>query len=123
MNNKRKSFFLTILNLRNNFSGMQIKLINLKKPLISSLFNHFTISKPIFCYYSSSPDSTNPKKTETKVISKFFSKFFAPETSRAPLGYNRYLMAIPCFLIHICIGAPYAWSIVVGLLSFPYLNN
>ena len=59
----------------------------------------------IFCHRWS---SNAPKAVEEK---SFFQKYFGPESVVAsPKFKNRWLIALPAFATHMCIGAPYAWS-------------
>ena len=48
----------------------------------------------------------------------FFQKHFGPNAARARPGFNkRYLMFIPAFSTHMCIGAPFGWSAVSATLA------
>lgn len=39
---------------------------------------------------------------------------FGAHTAVAAEGTNRWAMVVPAFITHLCIGAPYAWSVVSG---------
>ena len=59
---------------------------------------------PIFREFSSNTENKSEKKT-------FFQKFFGPESVVASPNFkSRWLVALPAFATHMCIGAPYAWS-------------
>ena len=48
----------------------------------------------------------------------FLSRWFGPDKGRAgPEFRNRWAMAVPAFLTHLCIGSPYSWSVVSGPIS------
>ena len=48
---------------------------------------------------------------DKKVEKTFFQKYLGLESSTAsPSFKNRWLIAVPAFATHMCIGAPYAWS-------------
>ncbi|XP_075256815.1 putative MFS-type transporter YhjX [Convolutriloba macropyga] len=56
-----------------------------------------------------------PEKTS------FFDKYLGPKSVVANEKFKaRWLMAVPPFLAHLCIGAPYGWSAVAGHLSKEY---
>ncbi len=41
-------------------------------------------------------------------------KYFGKESCEAsPTFKNRWAMAVPAFLSHMCVGSPWAWSLVV----------
>lgn len=91
---------------------MQGKLLNLKKS--SSLCRSFLPRKALFSF----SNVQQPPKMDSKPSTPptFYEKWFGPGTSIAsPLFTNRWLVALPCFLNHLCIGSPYAWSMVGGL--------
>eukprot|EP00794_Sanderia_malayensis_P017685 gene17685-19451_t len=66
----------------------------------------FTSNKYILgCRNKSDIAESKPEKKS------FFKRFFGPESSVASENFkSRWLVAIPAFATHMCIGAPYAWS-------------
>ncbi|XP_063721905.1 oxalate:formate antiporter-like [Symsagittifera roscoffensis] len=51
----------------------------------------------------------------------FFDKYLGPKSVVANENFKaRWFMAVPPFLAHLCIGAPYGWSAVAGHLSKEY---
>ena len=90
---------------------MQTKLLLLRKILPSNR------KQPRFVFSTDQP--TNEIKTDDKttVPKTFFQRFFGPQTYIAsPKFKKRWLMVIPCFLSNLCIGSPYAWSLVASIL-------
>lgn len=63
--------------------------------------------------------SEAPKDTEiTKPKSGLWNKYFGVESNIAPEGFNnRWLMVVPAFFTHMCIGAPWAWSIMADVVT------
>lgn len=50
---------------------------------------------------------------EDKKPTGFFDKLFGNESNIASEGFtNRYMMLAPAFFTHMCIGSPYAWSLM-----------
>mgnify|MGYP003385286262 FL=1 len=61
--------------------------------------------------FSSSSDDI--KKTEN---TGFLEQYFGKEATEAsPEFSNRWAMAVPAFVTHMCIGSPWAWSLIVSL--------
>jgi len=57
-------------------------------------------------------NSAPPPKMST------FDKLFGPQTVEAKATFrNRWLMVLPAFFTHMCIGSPWAWSAMSGALS------
>ena len=88
-------------------------------PVLHSFPNHHAPSYLI----SNISSSKNEQSTQTSKQSKsflnspFFQKYFGPQANTASPNFKkRWLMVIPCFLSNLCIGAPYAWSMVAGLI-------
>jgi len=111
---------------------MQAKLLTLRK-LSDSRFKNsiFPIfkSRPLSFYSFSTipPENPSPPPNQstpqnppkTFLTSKFFQRYFGPQSYTAsPKSKNRWLMVIPCFLSNLCIGSPYAWSMVSGFEFF-----
>ena len=102
-----------------------------KLPLnaFKSTYSPKVFSRPMANYsFSTNPNEsketiTIPTGQTTKksfLSSPFFQKYFGPQTYVAsPKFKNRWLMVIPCFLSNLCIGSPYAWSMVAGTLPPP----
>lgn len=73
---------------------------------------------------ASSSNIPNPEKMAPPIkpsfyTSSFFQKWFGPQSYRASPNFkNRWLMVLPAFLTHLCIGSPWAWSVVVGKFKF-----
>ncbi len=45
-------------------------------------------------------------------------KYFGPESNIASKTFNnRWLMVAPAFITHVCIGAPYAWSLMADIVT------
>ena len=69
-----------------------------------------------------STNAESPKKfsTDTKIpeTGSLFSKLFGPESNVAsPTFKNRWLMVIPAFTTQMCLGAPYAWSLMADVCT------
>lgn len=46
------------------------------------------------------------------------SRLFGPESNEASKDFkSRWLMVVPAFVTHMCLGAPYAWSIVADQIT------
>lgn len=67
------------------------------------------------------PLSTVSKRSESsepEVPQSFFDKWMGPQTVDAdPSFTNRWLMVVPAFSTHMCIGSPWAWSALSGTVS------
>ncbi|KAL5249249.1 hypothetical protein ACHWQZ_G018191 [Mnemiopsis leidyi] len=72
---------------------------------------------PLYSLSSASPLTSHlyhPPQSRSLSLSSVFS----PEKSVAsPKFTNRWAIAVPAFLTHLCIGAPYAWSAMSGPLT------
>ena len=45
----------------------------------------------------------------------FIQKWFGPQNVKASPTFNkRWLMVVPAFMTHFCIGSPWAWSLIAG---------
>ncbi len=98
-----------------------LNLCAIQKPVYSS------ITPQILRKFSTTPPPLQqdvpplPPVKSSFLTSKFFQKWFGPQTYRAsPTFKNRWLMVLPAFMTHLCIGSPWAWSVIVGnlILSF-----
>lgn len=53
--------------------------------------------------------------SKKSAFSNFFNKFFGPKSYTANESFKkRWLMVVPAFLCHVCIGSPWAWSVVAS---------
>ena len=99
---------------------MQLRLKSLNILSIPFKKNLFSPSVSLITQLKPPQFSTNPQTPQTPpktsfLNSKFFQKYFGPDTYRAlPSFKNRWLMVLPAFLTHLCIGSPWAWSVIVG---------
>ena len=96
---------------RYSYPTMQTRLLALKKlPLrMNSLvfFNH-----SIFPFSSQPTPSNQLEKPQKPTL---YQRFFGPQTNTvSPRFKKRWLIVFPCFLSNLCLGSPYAWSIVAG---------
>ena len=74
-----------------------------------SQFDQFSTSA------DTSKDATKPVAAEPKSL---FAKLFGPESNVAsPTFTNRWLMVIPAFTTQMCLGAPYAWSLMADVTT------
>lgn len=65
-------------------------------------------------YFSSSSDDNQKMDNKTGTGSGFIDKYFGKEATQAsPEFSNRWAMAVPAFVTHMCIGSPWAWSLMV----------
>ena len=63
------------------------------------------------CFSSSPPDS-HPKGES------FLDKLFGEDSNIADKNFtNRWLMAVPAFATHVCIGSPWAWSVMADVVT------
>lgn len=63
---------------------------------------------------------TGSKDTQPKKLG-LFERFYGPKSNEAsPTFKNRWLMAIPAFATHMCIGSPYAWSLMADTITREY---
>jgi MFS family permease len=70
------------------------------------------------CYPSSSARSFSSSKAEPEKKPGFIQRLVGPQTVIASSSFkNRYMMMLPAFLTHICIGSPWAWSVMSGTLT------
>lgn len=61
---------------------------------------------------------SDSKEPTPKSSGGFFDRIWGPESSVAPETFtNRWLMTIPAFTTHLCLGAPYAWSLMADLTT------
>ncbi|CAM9370394.1 unnamed protein product [Chrysoparadoxa australica] len=68
-------------------------------------------------YLSTQDEGKTPGSTADS-SSGLLSKWMGPETSVAdPSFTNRWAMVAPAFLTHMCIGSPWAWSMMSGPVS------
>ncbi|CAB1098230.1 unnamed protein product [Ectocarpus sp. CCAP 1310/34] len=66
---------------------------------------------------AATPGSTEDKKDEPEAKG-FLSKLMSKESCVAsPSFTNRWAMVAPAFLTHMCIGSPWAWSVMSGTIS------
>lgn len=70
---------------------------------------------------ASNEEGVAEAEAETEAPAKsqgWLAKLFSPERVVAsPSFTNRWLMTIPAFATHLCIGSPYAWSVMSGFVS------
>ncbi|CAM9425047.1 unnamed protein product [Hapterophycus canaliculatus] len=68
---------------------------------------------------AAAPGSAEDKKDEPKAEAQgYFSKLMSKESCVASPDFtNRWAMVAPAFLTHMCIGSPWAWSVVSGTIS------
>ena len=105
---------------RFSYPTMQMRLLALKKlPLRTNSSGFF--KQPIFPF-SSHPKPENQFENPQPIPPKqtWYQKFFGPQTNTvSPQFKKRWLIVLPCFLSNLCLGSPYAWSIVAGTPIFP----
>jgi hypothetical protein len=76
--------------------------------------NHLLDSSKLFST-SSAPDQKPATETKPK---GFLDKLFGPDSNvAAPTFKNRWSMLLPAIAAHICIGSPYAWSIMADAIT------
>ncbi len=69
---------------------------------------------------SSAPDNNEPK-VEEKKKGGFLDRLFGVESNiSSPTFKNRWLMVAPAFATHMCIGSPYAWSMMADAITREY---
>lgn len=68
--------------------------------------------------FSFSKDSKNNYiSSDSSSFKKYYEKYFGlPTNFASPTFKSRWLMVIPAFFTHLCIGSPWAWSVVAGSL-------
>ncbi|CAM9966413.1 unnamed protein product [Scytosiphon promiscuus] len=68
---------------------------------------------------AAAPGAADDKKDEPKPAAQgYFSKLMSKESCVASPDFtNRWAMVAPAFLTHMCIGSPWAWSVVSGTIS------
>ncbi|CAM9460649.1 unnamed protein product, partial [Discosporangium mesarthrocarpum] len=72
---------------------------------------------PARCFSAANP--TDDGKKETKAPRGFLEKLMGKESDVAPPDFtNRWHMVIPAFVTHMCIGTPYAWSVISGTINY-----
>jgi len=72
-------------------------------------------------YTNSHAKQLSTASNEKPSAPSFFDKYLGPKAVVAGENFKaRWLMAVPPFLAHLCIGAPYGWSAVAGHLSKEY---
>lgn len=92
----------------------------LKSSLIYSPYQ--AISRPINYSFSSVPPQNPQSQSDSKL--SFMQKYFGPQTVKASPNFkNRWLMVIPAFMTHFCIGSPWAWSLMAGFLKKLFLTK
>lgn len=68
--------------------------------------------------FSSTNTTSTPTPEPPKEKKGWFDRIFSAEASIAPENYrNRWAMAIPAFITHVSLGAPYAWSLMADLVT------
>ena len=103
-----------------------MRLLALKKlPLRRNSLGFF--KQPIFPFSSQQKPENQLEKPQTIPQKQtWYQKFFGPQTNTvSPQFKKRWLIVLPCFLSNLCLGSPYAWSIVAGNYNFPQnpINN
>lgn len=95
------------------------KSLGLGLHVAKSLTSQQHLTSPPIRYFSSPPDDLNKNEkkemhtgtgTGTGLIDKFFGK---EATEASPDFSNRWAIAVPAFVTHMCIGSPWAWSLMV----------
>lgn len=77
----------------------------------SAKYNLYVISS--FSHFSTSDSKDNKKDTPAAAKGGFLDSLYGKESNYAPASFkNRWLMVVPAFMTHICIGSPYAWSLL-----------
>lgn len=67
------------------------------------------------CFNSVPPDNQSKDVTVNK---SFLDKLFGEESNIADKNFtNRWLMAVPAFATHVCIGSPWAWSVMADVVT------
>lgn len=100
------------------------KLLNLRNinrfPSQAAITNPFFLrpaNKHNYLFSSNNQAPIEPTPPKSFFSSPVFLKYFGPKTYIAsPRFKNRWLMVLPCVLSNLCIGSPYAWSLVAGLI-------
>ena len=102
-------------------SQYNIRLLSIERKILSKLSpyknsvlrgttNIYQFNNNSFNYFS-----TNTK-TETKL--SFLDKLIGEESNVATESFkNRWLMAVPAFATHMCIGSPWAWSLMADVCT------
>ena len=83
-----------------------------RRPLFSSALKSFS------SFSTSTTEGQANENAVQKDTPTGWRRFFTPEGSQADESYkNRWFMALPAFLTHICIGSPWAWSVMSSTVS------
>lgn len=84
-------------------------------------FSTPAVANGVRLYSSSSANVssvTTPTPEPPKEKKGLFDRIFGAEASIAPENFtNRWAMAVPAFLTHLSLGAPYAWSLMADLVT------
>ena len=103
-------------------SQYNIRFISIERKIFSKLSS--LKSKSIIVkgasVYNFNINNTNYFSTNTKQETKisFIDKLIGEESNVASESFkNRWLMAIPAFATHMCIGSPWAWSIMADVCT------
>jgi MFS family permease len=91
---------------------LQKECVHLSKPAFASGIRSYSSKNGLNqASLSPTPEPLSEKKG-------WFDRIFGKEASVAPETFtNRWAMAIPAFLTHVSLGAPYAWSLMADLVT------
>lgn len=79
--------------------------------------NRFSFSVIRHLSQTSNREEESPAPTPKKT-SGIIDRLFGIDSNEAPAEFkNRWLMVVPAFATHMCIGSPYAWSIMADTLT------
>eukprot|EP01035_Chromulina_nebulosa_P027044 gene27044-35499_t len=95
-------------------------LIKLNRVIRKCNSNNFNVYNNNIIVISSNVRSLSTNNSdETKIKNNsLFDRLFGLESNVATKGFtNRWLMAVPAFGTHMCIGSPWAWSIMADVVT------
>jgi MFS family permease len=85
---------------------------NLFSPKFTAISLTQNVGRAFSTEQKSSSDNSSPKKTS------LIERLYGVESNvAAPTFKNRWAMVVPAVATHICIGSPYAWSMMADLLT------
>lgn len=81
-------------------------------------FSNPKLLRPLLAPLSSSATPSESEDSKPAKPAGFFERHFGKQSCEAKSDFkSRWLMAVPAFATHMCIGSPWAWSIMGDIIT------
>ncbi len=91
--------------------------ISAKRSIYARSLQHIKLESNLIPNKRSFSESPSPEQSEVKNKS-LWERWFGKESTVAPASFkNRWAMVVPAIAGHMCIGSPYAWSLVADVIT------